>query len=734
MRIAHRVSLPLVALFAVPLGCTEHSMQDGVSAQSDSLRRDATRASHESRSKTIEPLETGRACRNDLVFIERVLWDAAAPKSFGDDLETALDNELSADWFCAPADLECLNKATQLQTYVEPLLVQRSGYGRDDGHRRFYRLFFAPTMRAPAVPAAEDRWALRDGAQCEVLSLVRSHSETVSGLTDGWRIGRECEAIGGGLSSWVSDEAKHWHEDRIGVEPSGVAGPSGGVRVALIDAGVRPEAGSALSSVAAYDGVGEAHGLANDGQRHIHGTAMASFIRDVSPDSDLWDYRVLDSGGLAALGSIVRAVDQAISDGTTASSLVINLSLGIAPEFSNPSLLARTDGSCRVVEDGVGESLRYVLDVARRHDEAADPRITVVAAAGNRSGPVDPALFFPADAYGESECGKISAESDHHSFLPALYSELPSCRSKADGLRSLVTGVGAVDSIDKPAVIAIDGAEPALVAPGENVYAAHDGLWSTTPGVNCASEVGPKAGAEFPLPFTGTSVSSALVAGAAAVAQQHLIAAGESPLSASHLTRLLYLTGESTCRRSAGIPVRRLSVGRLLSALDSCEELVSCAQPASESFADIDSKTLTSCADVLAECGLETLDSDHNVVESCAERKPVKAYSREFFAQLMCEPGTEDCVPAELGCVSVCGPEEIADGLCDPSLALETPVDRHILGTTGPQPETSGCLDCGVMMMASYASLMLTLNPYLPEDTEFEAPSLSLTTESGESI
>ncbi|MEL6544903.1 MAG: hypothetical protein AAFQ82_09770, partial [Myxococcota bacterium] len=33
-----------------------------------------------------------------------------------------------------------------------------------------------------------------------------------------------------------------------------------------------------------------------------------------------------------------------------------------------------------------------------------------------------------------------------------------------------------------------------------------------------------------------------------------------------------------------------------------------------------------------------------------------------------------------------------------------------------------------------YASLMLTLNPYLPEDTEFEAPSLSLTTESGESI
>ncbi|MEO1171102.1 MAG: S8 family serine peptidase, partial [Myxococcota bacterium] len=472
----------------------------------------------------------------------------------------------------------------------------------------------------------------------------------------------------------------------------------------------------------------------NAAARHVHATAMASFVRDVTENADLWDYRVLSAGGLAPVGNVAQALDAALRDAADAPALVVNLSLGIAPEFSNPTLLSRTDGSCRTIEDGVGESLRFVLDVARQRDKASAPRVSVFAAAGNRAGPVPAELFQPVDRHPDSPCGPAAADDGQHSFIPALYGEIPSCRSEFSPPSMLATPVGAVDATDRPSVVSIDLAEPPLVAPGQNVYAGHPGLNANSPGINCQSEVGPAAGVDFPMPFTGTSVSTALVAGAAARAQQERIAAGEAPLNAAHLTRVLYLTGEATCRSTNAIPVRRLSVARLETALTQCDALILCAEHASESVREVDEKTLPACAAELAACGLETLNELGEIEESCKDLDPVRSFPEDLLSRLTCADDAPECIPVEPGCVERCGPKEIEGGVCTAAAPTPTPIDRHLLGSTGPQPETSGCLDCGAQLMQSSMTLMLMLNPYLPPETEFESPSVSLTNSEGTTV
>ncbi|MEO1332522.1 MAG: S8/S53 family peptidase [Myxococcota bacterium] len=750
----HAVWVPSSFLAVTVLACAP-SDDSGLSDATDEFRLNTAAVgapSHPGAPPSTPPRGVeGRPCRPDLIFLERTLWSPRAPNTFAGDLEQAIDNSLVPKWFCDPGDAACLANAGAIQTRVTSLLPERVGYGRDEGHQRFFRLFFV-SMPTPTrvAPTATSRIPVRDSEICEVVQMVRRAAVDVSRLDDGWRIGRECEAMGSGISELVSDAARRWHTDRLGVSSDDSAGEK--VGIALIDSGVLNKAQAALGVKSVYDGVDESLGSGDatpPDTRHVHATAMAAYLREVVPAAPILDYRVLNAGGLATVGGLARAIDQALSDVDDVESLIINLSVGVAPEYSNRSWLRASDDSCEVIEDGVGESLRFVLDVARNRDAASEPRVLVVAAGGNRTLGGDAAsVFYPALPYAESPCGPSAAGSDDVSFLPGMYGELPSCRSALDPARTLTLTTGAVDSRDRPSIVSLRAAEPALVAPGQKVYADHPGLPEASPGINCLTESGPENGLHFPMPLTGTSVSTALTAGAAALAQSRYSAGSGNSLSAGHLARLLYLTGENTCRESGGVPVRRLSVVRLETALDTCPGLVACAESATGSFADIDATTRDSCAAELVACGLESWDQDESgVAEVCVQHNQVRAYPDDVTDRLTCPEGAVDCVTSEPGCIDVCGPNEIDAGECSasPPTLSEQPVDRYVLGGTGPQPETSGCLDCGGMSKPSvsplnFASpnlvldLVLTLNPYLPVDAEFSFPTVVITDANGESV
>lgn len=680
----------------------------------------------------------GRPCRADLIFLERTLWSARAPDNFSGDLKQAIDDSLFPDWFCDPWDAACLAKAGSIESRVTALLPDRAGYGRDEGHQRFFRLFFV-SMSTRVPQTATSRIPVRDSMICEVVQKVRRAAVNVSRLDDGWRIGRECEAMGSGIDELVSEAARRWHTDRLGASSDDSAGEN--VRIALVDSGVIEDGESALDVKSVYDGVNGSLGSGDavpTAGRHVHATAMAAYLRELVPGAPILDYRVLNNGGLATVGGLARALDQALLDADAIESLVISLSVGIAPEYSNPSWLRASDDSCRVIEDGVGESLRFVLDVARNRDAASEPRVLVVAAGGNRTLGGDAAsVFYPAPHYAESPCGPSAAGGEDVSFLPGMYGELPSCRSELDPARTLTLTTGAVDSRDQPSVVSMRAAEPALVAPGQNVYADHPGLPKASPGINCLTESGPENGLYFPTPLTGTSVSTALTSGAAALAQSRYFAESGNPMSAGHLARLLYLTGESTCRGTKGVPVRRLSVERLETALASCPALVACAESATGSYADVDGITRDSCAAELVACGLESWDQNQSgVLDVCVQYDPVRAYPTDLIDRLTCPKGAMNCVSSEPGCIHVCGPHEIDAGACSPSPPTlnEPPVDRYVLGGTGPQPETGGCIDCAAMNSVSEFDLVLNINPYLPPDTDFDQPEIAVVDAEGQPI
>src|SRR5690606_3005364 len=73
---------------------------------------------------------------------------------------------------------------------------------------------------------------------------------------------------------------------------------------------------------------------------HPHGTAMAAFVRQIAPGASLTSYRVLDANGLASVGSVAAAIDRATADLAAGEPTVLNLSLGVPAELSQPADLA----------------------------------------------------------------------------------------------------------------------------------------------------------------------------------------------------------------------------------------------------------------------------------------------------------------------------------------------------------------------------------------------------------
>jgi serine protease AprX len=243
-----------------------------------------------------------------------------------------------------------------------------------------------------------------------------------------------------------------------------------GVTVALMDTGIAQHADLVGSVIARVDFV-------NDGATALdpsgHGTFVAGLIaahgrtfKGVAPDAKLVSLRVLDQNGRGTMHSVLAAFDWLLRNKSTMRIKVLNLSFG-APQKSSyhRSLLA-----------GVVESAWFA-------------GVTVVAAAGN-DGPAPGTVAMPgADPFiitvgSFADQGTVATSDDRES----VFSSRGPTR---DGF-----------------------AKPDVLAPGEHVVSLR------IPGAALDHDNAAAAGAYARL--TGTSASTAMVAGAAAdILQEH---------------------------------------------------------------------------------------------------------------------------------------------------------------------------------------------------------------------
>ncbi len=243
-------------------------------------------------------------------------------------------------------------------------------------------------------------------------------------------------------------------------------GTGRGVTVALMDTGIAQHPDLEGSVIARLDFVNDGTTLRDPSG---HGTFVAGLIaahgesfRGVAPDAKLVSLRVLDQKGNGTMHSVLAAFDWLLQNRTTMHIQVLNLSFG-APQKSSyhSSLLA-----------GVVESVWFA-------------GVTVVAAAGN-DGPARGTVTMPgADPF------VITVGSFADQGTLALN----------DDRESAFSGRGPTR----------DGfAKPDVLAPGEHVVSLR------VPGVALDRE-GKNVPATPYARLTGTSASTAMVAGAAAV-------------------------------------------------------------------------------------------------------------------------------------------------------------------------------------------------------------------------
>lgn len=645
-----------------------------------------------------------RPCRQDVLFVDVPVHSPLPWSSLGflGDLERNLENHIAAtnqSWFCPTAN--CV--VAGVDVVATSALPERNETFRDDGHLRFVRVRFED-------PSSGQPLRLRDEAQCAAVAQLRAATELIAAVPgDAIYVGRECDAKSMSYESDPTDEMALWHLDRLGVERSAaqIAPPLGaplGVDLALVDSGVDPAVASAVGMAS------DANFVSGTGL-HEHGSGMAVFARQLAPQAALHSLRALDAKGSGTGEELARALDAALYAGDPTRPLVIDLSLGWPAPLSRVAPLQGP--GCTSWEDPFGEPVRYLLDVARRTDEAGVRRTFVSAAAGNRALDTPPGLF-PSEPTGAARpsCGPpVSASPDL--YYPGQYANELTCRDGAPGARRLSTAVAAVDALYRPAVGAIPGAETALVAPGQHVIAT---LPVPSSPLACVS------GSSFPPPvrmpssFSGSSVAAVSVAAAAARAQAARITRSLEPLSATSLERLLYLTGEDVCRFTPdGARVRRLHVGRLDHALgeDRCAPLVACAQ----AQAGLDAGLVATCGEALVGCGLEPGDHLGNPLPGCIPEEGHALTIPERGSSLSCTTQRSAQVAPMLA--SACGSSCPDDGRRDP----------HLIGSFGPQPNVPTCPWCSAELSKFpivRVVLKLDLNPDFAPSTTLSNPWLRL--------
>lgn len=720
-----------------------------------------------------------RPCDPHTFFVEAPLGAPDLPTGFENTLRSVLTNEVrsrTARWLCTPSESGCLAhyNAYPPHAVVTPVLPARSSHARTTGHRRFFRVYFQDNRWDPVH--GYSKIPVRPEAGCEVVSRIREIAATAIGrsapiscvttpifggsithvtfrtsctqwtLLSELRIGRECPVRAMGAEENALDPSLplgRWHWDALGVDASPPpinATKKGATPVlSLIDSGIRPSEGGTLGVLSQSSFRGTVmgprarrwNGTFASGlfEQNPHGMHMAALARHLAPTARLRSSWIIDQRGVGSLAELARAIDEALHQDPSLP-LVLQMSLGLPPELTQHAVLSQEilpNQTCGTWEDGAGESVRYALHVARAHDEAGIRPVMAVAAAGNRPahfGPYDPGTYYywtlPSYRHPNS-CGSLDPGAPQR-FFPADLSNVLSCGPGLAGSHPTVLAVGAVDHQDRPGVLSLPGAETPLVAPGERVYAFRPGLPAQEGGLRCQTHVGLGEYYESPHALTGSSVSAALVAGAAVRAQGIRMGRAEAPLRAAALERLLYLTGEPLCRTTSnGTPVRRLSVARLERALTLCPSLVTCAA----SGARVTPSTVNECASALTACGF----GSSPIAPVCPPRGPAD--------RLAWAPGYHAHVASCAGPGSVCGGVEpgcVLGNQAPTTIGGPPTVSDQSTGILGPQPDQPTCPDCKMVLSPTDVTFHLELSAGYEPGTQFYDPQVIVTNEYGDTL
>jgi hypothetical protein len=504
--------------------------------------------------ESISPLR--RSCRGDSYFVEVGIrvdppWGTDA-NAFFSAVRSYYDSRLNGapplareQFFYDPVDKACSESVygpvrLEFREVLWPAPANSPPDQREylrGAQHRFLRASFATSLEG--CPPLR----VRPQYHCEVVDRIRSVLSSVSVAGD-IKVGRDCEGIAlAGEAGHILDDAYDWHVDREDPLPARVLSNLGQVRVALLDTALnpaqpdfaRPDVGPRLRRYWSREDVCELS---------PHGIAMGNIIRSMAPNVPIWPYRVMSAGGFATTESVARGLYAATLDARRDQPTIINMSLGFPPEQTRrvpitglwlSNLIASSttaddlplnDETCSNFEDGVGESIRYLLTSIRELDGEGVP-IAVSAAVGNRSN------FTDLNRSGalQPTCGDPSR--DNRWFFPGAWAQVPSCAQNGSEVDLAITTAAAITSSCSPSLLPTmfpRGDYPRLGAYGQHVVARY-------------SEVNPVLGRTFPLPFSGTSVSTAIVSGVMATAQAARLANDARALTAPRLRNLLEATG-----------------------------------------------------------------------------------------------------------------------------------------------------------------------------------------------
>ena len=548
------------------------------------------------------PLE--RPCPTETIVIEAPTWADPFPPGF----EARLANSLATvgqSWYCRSCRPVEFVVTPVLPDYSDPVRYPDLPSTRRDGHRRFFTL----TARRRGTTEA---LAIVDGQACAAISRIRSEvalainktSPTSHSPQPEFLVSRECPLAILDFEAHLSSSTVRWAFERI--ESTGA--PHSTVDIALVDSGVPAHLRLGVGVVDEAAFLGDA-----SGNYHPHGTHMAAAISKIAPNAKIHSYRALDSDGVGAVTDVAAALDAVLLDAANGEVDVVNLSLGFVPHMTLPNDL-NGQGSCTTWEDGLGESLRYTIFNLNHLDASGGPLL--VAAGGNslleqqevlRAGRVAPS----------TRCNTPAGPTGSSAFLPAGFGKQAACVGAGGSWSASplsVLDVGATTYGDARSAVNVNAVEPLVQAPGEEVYIQYNGGQPTPMSLSCdPTDLGAEQGWTSPATVTGTSISAALVTGAAA----HIAAANIGVTDPYVWARLLYVTGEYVCvpdvenlqvtpTPKRPTDTRRLNVRRLLRVLDpvyrtACQPLIDCVmQPHSGAF--IDTSLPTACGIQLQHC------------------------------------------------------------------------------------------------------------------------------------
>jgi hypothetical protein len=438
-----------------------------------------------------------------------------------------------------------------------------------------------------------------------------------------------------------------------------------------------------------------------------HGGAMQGLVLGMAcagrPDCPAWTRRTLalpiepdgtvddpNGGVYGTRGHVAIGVVEAVhawrdavlaADPELAPRLVINLSLGWVAEDGTDCSLSQASPWCGTstalafqtfMEGSQGLGYQEKVAVEALHAAllyASCHGALVVAAAGNGRGdscneaPMAPAAWSKYRAPTLEECNELGFTPD----LPVGFALAPEDPS---GAAPLVLSVAAVDHDDRPIAATRPGTFSSLVAPGYHAV----GWPSKTP-------------------LTGTSVSAALVSGAAALVWSH--APGLSPMHVSdalwHFGKPLPLVPQAQTYGSSPQHVRRL---------DACVASAWAGGVASD-----------------AQCGASDLDA---ILDELAYA--TVATSPKTAATL--DPAAvydDTCTACGAPAMGVLYPDPDPDGpyflACTDQIDVDFPFDASA-DLAGPQPSTPICPDCPLVITETQTTATLKLH----HDYQLSAP------------